>query len=87
MSFPEYKIESINDFTKIPEDKIEECLANFMECLKVHRIARKVVKEFMANHGYEFKEEQNRLPYFIWIDDGQVELKRIDFVELAEAHT
>lgn len=34
-----YEIKTVEDFTKVPVDRIEACLAEFQDALEAHRLA------------------------------------------------
>jgi hypothetical protein len=69
-----YEINSINDFAKVPDNKLVECLEGFMDCVKAHRNAKSAVIEVARAGGFDVTDEQAdqvvKLNGFIWIDDG-----------------
>ena len=66
MSEPaKYEIRSVNDFLKVPEDRIEDCLQEFHTALEMHR-AMKGLVDMVAGHDID-----TTFPCFTWIDDGE----------------
>jgi len=71
----EYDIKTVQDFLKVPEDRIVDCLAEFKEGLD---IARPFIEmsEILGQKGVDI------FPQFTWIDDG--EKNKTIHVELEE---
>ncbi len=65
----EYTIKSLEDFYKIPEDKIDECLKDFKVWLELGR----AINEFQEMIGLNFIERAG----FVWIDDNQTGVRNI----------
>lgn len=59
----EYKINNIEDFTNVPDDRLDDCLIDFKQYIIL-------LKEFK-------KEDKNLKSEFIWIDDGEHKIKEI----------
>lgn len=68
---PEYLIESFEDFDKVPEDRLETCLADFVEYLRMGRMIRSAFNS----------EAVSLVPRFIWVDDGIAGVSSIRFVD------
>jgi hypothetical protein len=62
----EYRIETISDVLKIPEDKIE----NFLVDLKTFFVMCKNVEKMNSTFGVKIAEPAT---FFTWIDDGKNE--------------
>lgn len=59
MTAPEYRIETVADFAKVPADRLGDCLAEFVPFL------------FFTRHAGEADPEVGlALEAFTWIDDG-----------------
>jgi hypothetical protein len=56
-----YHIETVADFLKVPEDRLEYCLSEFLTVLRAFR-------DFEALIGHEL------VPAFTWIDDREQHL-------------
>lgn len=67
----EYEIKTIDDFRKIPLEKIDKCLKEFAIALK----SRKHMEEAMNSIGKQIsgldKVLDLTIPRFIWIDDKE----------------
>ena len=64
-----YQIETVNDFLKIPEDKIDKCLDELKDVLKTTNNLYKLGKIIS-----DYKEKEPiSLNKFIWKDDGKVD--------------
>lgn len=68
---PEYLIESFEDFDKVPEDRLETCLADFAEYLRMGRMIRAVFNP----------ETVSLVPRFVWVDDGIAGVSSIGFLD------
>lgn len=62
MSLKEYDIKTVQDFLKVPEDRIADCLAEFKEGLDIARPFIEIS---------EMLGTDNIFPQFTWIDDGE----------------
>ena len=62
-----YNIRAIMDFADIPEDKIDACLADFRDCIKLFRVIKAD-----ATQG-KWADKINAMG-FEWIDDGKTGL-------------
>lgn len=72
----EYKIETISDFLKVPEDKRAACLDDFTEWMSMVDNADLHVK-LNSLAGVECSIGQKS---FIWVDDGICGISGLDFV-------
>lgn len=71
---PEYKIESLDDFRKIPEDKIDKCLKEFATGLKLRKRMENLMNVIGENLSGIDKTVDLTIPRFIWIDDKEKKL-------------
>ena len=62
-----YNIKTMFDFTKIPEDRIDACLADFKDLIMFYR----GIIAYAQQNGYAEKLEHVE---FDWVDDGTVGL-------------
>ena len=68
----EYIIETVNDFLKVPEDKIDLCLSEFKEALNISRLMMEIAAiGYECTHGEKPQSPLAMMPYFKWIDDGE----------------
>lgn len=74
---PTYRIESLDDFTRVPDDRLDDCLSEFGEAIRIGKAARKVVAALSGDVAVP-------LVTFTWIDDGENN-KTLRFVDLREA--
>jgi len=79
----EYVIESINDFLKIPDDKFEKCLTEFIPALTAGYRSIKAAKALAYAGGA--KDFDIRMPKFIWTDDDKDGITiRVNFQKVAK---
>ena len=71
MNPPEYRIEGLADFSKVPDDRLEACLAEFAEAVRLHGAASLLQRLIQEAAGVEPKGME--FPLFVWIDDGKTE--------------
>lgn len=70
MSTPtEYKIEKLNDFLTVPDDRLDNCLAEFKECIAEARFLLTLANAMADIVGED--KSLNVLESFTWIDDGK----------------
>lgn len=65
-----YDIVTVEDFTKIPADKVGYCLAEFRVALEAHKLTSK----FLKDAGKQIDEKTKaklKFKHFIWMDDGK----------------
>lgn len=68
----EYKIETIQDFLKVPEDRIDDCLVEFKEFLEMLRAMYTVAEISAKTLGLDCSNEDLlRFCAFEWVDDGK----------------
>ena len=83
----EYMIRTVTDFAGIPEDKLLECLSDFVQFLALVRHSAKFDQEMQM--AFELPEGSLNLDtdVFHWIDDGRRECSALDFVEKVTGET
>ena len=76
----EYMIRTVTDFAGIPEDKLLECLSDFLHFLELVRHSAKFDQEMQM--AFELPEGSLNLDtdVFCWIDDGKRECSALSFV-------
>jgi hypothetical protein len=57
-----YEITTLADFLKVPAERRQDCLTDFLMWLAMHEQARQMT---------EFKDIRFPMDQFVWIDDGQ----------------
>ena len=62
-----YRLERVEDFEKIPEEKLGKCLEEFRTWIEVYRSA----KVFVESLGDETCKGSVKSAAFVWIDDGK----------------
>ncbi len=67
-SAPEYRIATVQDFLKVPEDRLEECLHEFRDYLAIARDVTALAKA--AGELLGAKETETEVGCFTWCDDG-----------------
>ncbi len=71
MSKPnEYEIKEVADFLKVPEDRLDDCIDEFKECLKTTRESRATLKT-LADIVDQDADVITKFCGFIWVDDGK----------------
>jgi hypothetical protein len=65
---PEYVIETVDDFLKVPEDRQAACIAEFADFLAIARGLDEAVASLSGIFGAAVHP---RIGPFIWIDDGK----------------
>jgi hypothetical protein len=66
---PQYTIQTVGDFLKVPEDRLAACLEEFKTFLEQSRAFME-----MANTLADILEadkSQNAVQAYVWIDDGE----------------
>lgn len=76
----EYPIASLEDFLKVPEDKIDECLADFKIWLSLARQSNVVTSVFDALSGMPGWTTKF-LHSFTWIDDGTPGIRAVQITD------
>jgi hypothetical protein len=67
-SAPEYRIATVQDFLKVPEDRLDECLKEFRDYLDIARSVTELAKA--AGELLGAKETETEVGCFNWCDDG-----------------
>ena len=66
-----YEIQSLDDFRKIPENKINKCLKEFGDALKVRKAMEKAMNVIGKNLSGIDKTIDLHIPSFTWTDDKE----------------
>lgn len=76
----EYEIRAVKDFLQVPEDRMDACLADFVEWVEFKRNEEALIKLLSA--GTKFPEVPIAvLDIFYWVDDGIDGISRIDLLD------
>ena len=67
--YPQYTIQTVGDFLKVPEDRLDACLEEFKTFLEQSRSFMKVADTLADLFGAD--KSQNAVKGFTWIDDGE----------------
>ena len=76
----EYTIRTVADFAKIPEDKLQECLADFVQFLALIRHPAEINKEMQMIFELPDGSLNFDIDVFCWIDDGIRRSLVLDFL-------
>jgi len=76
----EYTIRTVADFAKIPEDKLQECLADFVQFLAMIRCSAEINQAMKIALVLPEGSVNLETDVFHWIDDGKRELSTVAFV-------
>jgi hypothetical protein len=71
---PRYQIANLQDFLKIPQDRLDACLEDFKDYLEMIRplaATFKITKLMAQAKGESLNTETVRYGPMIWIDDGE----------------
>lgn len=71
MNDKSYKCETVMDFTKVPEDRIDACLEEFKDFIGHMRLLHNLARDVARIAGA--KDVDLGKSYFTWIDDGKRE--------------
>lgn len=76
MEAKRYEISSVNDFLKVPEEKLDRCLEEFKTALVTHKVMTALFMssiEALAGKEIDWNEsaEITSMPKFTWIDDDK----------------
>ena len=71
---PEYEIQCLDDFRKIPEDKIDKCLKEFGDALRVRKGMENMMNAIGETLSGIDKTVDLTIPRFTWIDDKEKKL-------------
>ena len=64
----EYSIAQLDDFLKVPVDRLDDCLTEFRDYLNCLRISAETFQDFAKSMG---AKGEVSLGEFVWIDDGK----------------
>lgn len=64
----QYRIESLNDFLRVPEDRLLACLEEFVDWLEITRRMDALVRTIAPDHPAD--QPILTATSFVWIDDG-----------------
>lgn len=67
---PRYEIKTVSDFLQVPEDRIEFCLAEFLECIRTFWGFYRIIEAITEQDGVAMQPDFADFPSFTWIDDG-----------------
>lgn len=70
MNYPTYTIETVEDFLKVPEDRLPICLSEFASFLTAARSMQRLAQIAGEAKGLTAEECRLSSPAFVWIDDG-----------------
>ncbi|SAL01567.1 hypothetical protein AWB80_08155 [Caballeronia pedi] len=76
----EYPIAALNDFLKVPEEKIDACLADFKQWLGLARQSAVITSMLESFSGVPGGTALFRNS-FIWIDDGTPGIRAIQITD------
>lgn len=78
----QYRIETVQDFLKLPAEKIDACLAEFSDALKHAKELEGRTQELAKMFG---KSASGLVKFegFTWIDDGKTEKQYNTSVEIS----
>ena len=66
---PQYTIQTVGDFLKVPEDRLDACLEEFKTFLEQGRAFMEMANALAGILGAD--KSQNAVKGFVWIDDGE----------------
>jgi hypothetical protein len=66
---PQYTIQTVGDFLKVPEDRLDACLEEFKTFLEQSRSFMEIANALAGIMGAD--KSQNAVKGFVWIDDGE----------------
>jgi len=70
-----YEMRTVNDFLKVPIDRLDDCLKEFKTALTMHKNLSELIKiagDTLSKHN---PVEETRMPSFTWIDDDKKNMK------------
>ncbi|MCK2149497.1 hypothetical protein MYE70_10510 [Marinobacter alexandrii] len=73
-----YEIKTVSDFTKVPSDKVGECLQDFAEWLALMQQHKQIesLLDKLADTDGAFSTQKE---VFVWVDDGKRGVSRVEF--------
>jgi hypothetical protein len=66
---PQYTIQTVGDFLKVPEDRLDACLEEFKTLLEQGRAFMEMANALAGILGAD--KLKNAVKGFVWIDDGE----------------
>ena len=66
---PQYTIQTVGDFLKVPEDRLDACLEEFKTFLDQSRAFMEMANALAGIMGAD--KLKNAVKGFVWIDDGE----------------
>jgi len=66
---PQYTIQTVGDFLKVSEDRLDACLEEFKTFLEQERSFMEMANAMADLIGAD--KSQNTVKGFVWIDDGE----------------
>ena len=76
----EYTIRTVADFAKIPEDKLQECLADFVQFLAMVRCSAEINQAMKMAFELPEGSINVKTDVFHWIDSGKRGCSGVEFV-------
>ena len=73
-----YEIKTVSDFTKVPADKVSECLQDFSEWLSLmsqHKQLESLLDKLAETDGAFSTQKE----VFVWVDDGKRGVSGVEF--------
>lgn len=76
MAPPEYEIRTLDDFAKVPDDRLDVCLSEFAVAVRMHRGTEEVLNALAREYFPAGNNPVSVKPLrFVWIDDGETDFK------------
>lgn len=70
---PQYTIQTVGDFLKVPEDRLDACLEEFKTFLEQSRSFMEMANALAGT--LEADKSKNVVQAYVWIDDGENNLE------------
>ena len=67
----QYEICTLDDFQKVPEDRLDECLYEFKTAINMQRAMSVLVNALGEGLGLTPELINSSMPRFVWVDDGE----------------
>ena len=68
--YKRYELRTLEDFKKIPVDKLDDCLASFKQFIIGQEDLQEILKKKVAEAGIPEGLVTFSCSHFIWVDDG-----------------
>lgn len=75
---PEYAIRVVEDFLAVPDDRLDDCLAEFANTVRAARATKAAILAAMEQEGIPLSGGLVALGSWRWIDDGERAI-RVEF--------